>query len=130
MTTPDNVYETPSRPVGQEDVQKLQKKVLIGLIFLAIYASIATGIAIYAATRDLGSDLTSQHNPAGNNGLSAMDSNRSRSACSKVKCENQGTCINIYPDNYMCACVATFYGRRCEHGESYYSMSLYLKISS
>ena len=136
MTEHDNVYETPSDPVDRKDFQKLQgnfeklqKKVLFASIFLAIVAGIALGaigIGIYAVTRDLSTD----DQQTASTGLSVMDStNSSGSACNRVKCENHGTCVNIYPDNYMCACVASFYGRRCEKG-MFESLLIYLDLQS
>ncbi len=117
MTKPENMYETPSIPADKNDLESLQRKFVIGSIFLAVIALIAivaVGIAVYAATRDV-----ENNNPGGpqtmNNGLTPGSG--SSTACNQVECENGGSCFNIYPDNYMCACVATFYGRNCQHGE-------------
>ncbi len=119
MTKPENMYETPNIPTNQKDFEKLQRKVVFALVWLAIVtlvAIVAVGVAVYAATRDLESNDqgTSQ---ASNNGMAPDGVSDSEAPCSQGRCENGGSCVNIPPNNYICACVATFYGRNCQHGE-------------
>ncbi len=122
MTKIENMYETPSIPADQNDLEKLRKKVVIVSVCLAIIALIAIvaiGIAVYAATRGLESNSDNQK--ASSNGMALGSTSggiiSSGSACTGVECKNGGSCFNIYPDNYMCVCVATFYGRNCQLGE-------------
>ncbi len=89
---------------------------VIGFIILAIYGTIATGIAVYAVTRE--SSNCCDDSTRGSTGSAIMDgsNNMSGSVCSRVVCENKGTCVDVPPDNFICVCVATFYGRKCEKG--------------
>ena len=49
--------------------------------------------------------------------------------CSSAPCVNQGTCINLHPSDYICTCAATYYGRNCEHGMSFYWYHINTKSS-
>ncbi len=119
MTKPENMYEIPSHPVDRGELEKWQRKIItritIGFIFLTIFVAAAIGISIYSATREIKVEST----------MTQTAPNASGSACSRIKCDNQGTCVNIYPDNYICVCVATFYGRKCQHGEFSFSLKIY-----
>ena len=121
----ENTYETPSFPADVESLQKTMFIIKFILAVLAITAVLTAGVAVYAATRNVNDSGT---HLLQSNGMTTASSSTttttitstttSGSACSKVSCENEGTCIDIYPDNYVCVCVATFYGRNCEHGET------------
>ena len=37
--------------------------------------------------------------------------------CSSGPCLNQGTCVNVSSDTYICSCVSTYFGRNCEQGK-------------
>ncbi len=128
-SNPENMYEIPKNPADKEAVKRLQRNVFIGFVFLVIFAIIAlaaVGIAVYAVTKDSDSKSGSACSEikcenGGNNGLSTGTPPAAGSACNQVTCENGGSCINIPPNDYICACVATFYGRNCQHGEFYIS---------
>ncbi len=118
---PDNMYETSGIPADNKDLESVHKRFVFASLFLAIFALMiaimAVGIAVYAATRDLESS-GSKDTQSGNNEVAPDSIRGSGSACTGVECKNGGSCFNIYPDNYVCVCVATFYGRNCQHGES------------
>ncbi len=126
MSNPENTYETPSYPADKEDVKKLQNKVMllsIFLIIIAIIALAAVGLAAYALTKDNDGDSTST------GAITSTQITSGGSACSNVNCENGGSCFNI-ANNYICVCVATFYGRKCEKGKYFFTMvepALYFK---
>ncbi len=118
MSKPENMYETPTIPADKKDLEKLQRKFALALVWLAIItviAIVAVGVAAYAATRDL--ETNSGGSQTSSNGVNPGSISSSGSACNQVECKNGGSCFNIYPDNYMCVCVSTFYGRNCQLGE-------------
>ncbi len=113
MSKPENMYETPNFPIDKENVKKLQRKLMLHSIFLVILAITvfaAVGMAAYALTKDSGG------NSRNTSAMAGTQSTNGGSACSNVECENGGSCFNIAND-YICVCVATFYGRNCQHGE-------------
>ncbi len=118
MSKPENMYETPKIPADKKDLEKMQRKFVLVLVWLAIItvmAIVAVGVAAYAAIRDL--ENNSGGSQTSSNDVNPGSISGSGSACNQVECENGGSCFNIYPDNYMCVCVATFYGRNCQLGK-------------
>ena len=96
----------------KEEVDDLRRRVLIlGVIagVAALFAIVATIVA--AASFITHGDGDCCHKDSNNNGMTALTpgavAGQAGSACSNIECLHGGSCVNIYPNNFICACVAT-----------------------
>ena len=46
----------------------------------------------------------------------SYNQNEKPTGCQSAPCTNNGTCVNIPPDDYICSCAAGSFGRNCEKG--------------
>ncbi len=123
QTISKNGNETSSHDAVLKDIKSLKKKSSVLAIILAMIALISLIgliIAICALTKDSdgnsGSDRSKTKDKHDmNSDAKSVWGTSSGSACGNIKCGNGGSCINIPPDEYICICTATFYGRKCEH---------------
>ena len=54
---------------------------------------------------------------------------RFQSPCSKLPCQNDGTCVPLYRTNsYKCRCTKAYTGSHCEKGKFLVSRTMFLKI--
>ena len=67
---------------------------------IALIALIVASTAMAKSTLD----------PSGDS-LSGLD------VCSGQPCGHHGTCIPVQPNEYICTCTASYYGKNCENSE-------------
>ena len=96
----------------KKTVNKIAIILAVLLAIVAILAAGAVGIAVYVVTKDNGE--------GGGGGGGRGNGTELGSSCRTVNCEHGGSCIDLSPGHYVCSCVATFYGRHCEHSKCTY----------
>ncbi len=72
--------------------------ILFGLLFMLLALTIV-GLALGAAA------------------LIKASANEASDACQSAPCLNNGTCVGVPPDYYICTCVASYYGKNCQTGK-------------
>ncbi len=78
--------------------------VVVALLVVCIAVSIAA-LAVGTAALMKSSDNTE------------LRKNSANGACQPAPCKNNGTCVDV-AENYICSCIATYYGRDCEFGKA------------
>ena len=93
----DNLFLKNKRPlsfVERNNRLKVKDYIFLGLALVTFAGAVAAlTLVIVGSTKDQAS------------GHSAH--------CQSAPCDNNGTCVDV-ADNYICTCVATYFGRNCE----------------
>ncbi len=108
-----NLLITLSFLTDQAEVDALKRAVKLISIFLVIsilVASVAVGLAVYGITHKSDETPNTQQ-------PNTQHAQSDGSACIGVTCEHGGTCQDLGSQQYICLCVASFYGRHCQHGK-------------
>ena len=42
-------------------------------------------------------------------------------ACASSPCSNEGTCVDVNVDTFVCACRDGYYGETCQYSKYFYS---------